>query len=78
MDIQTRKLEFIQEFLKIQNEELIAHLEMLLRSSKSKDQDFKKMTINELSIRIDKSMNDSENDKIISSKDLITEIERWD
>jgi len=35
MDLKTRKLAFIQEFLKIQNEELISGLENLLRTNKN-------------------------------------------
>lgn len=37
MDIQTRKLEFIQEFLKIQSEDVIERLEKLLKKQKPSD-----------------------------------------
>ena len=78
MDIQSRKIDFIQEFLKIQNEELISRLEKLLHSNKSKEKTiFKPMTVTELNSRIDKSMSDSENNKLTSSNDLIAEIEKW-
>lgn len=77
MDIQTRKIEFIQEFLKLQNEELISRLENLLRADKSKNYDFKQMTIDEFNSRIDQSMNDSKNDRLTNSDDLIAEIEKW-
>lgn len=77
MDIQTRKIEFMQEFLKLQNEELLTRLEKLLRSKSSKENDFKPMTISEFNKRIDKSMQDSENNKLTSSSDLIAEIEKW-
>ncbi|SFN76455.1 hypothetical protein SAMN05421741_11075 [Paenimyroides ummariense] len=77
MDIQTRKIEFIQEFLKLQNEELISRLENLLRAGKSKNDDFKQMTIDEFNSRIDQSMNDSKNDRLTNSDDLIAEIEKW-
>lgn len=77
MDIQTRKIEFIQEFLKLQNEELISRLENLLRASKSKNDDFKQMTIDELNSRVDQSMNDSKNDRLTNSDGLIAEIEKW-
>lgn len=69
MDIQTRKIEFIQEFLKLQNEELISRLENLLRASKSKNDDFKQMTIDELNSRVDQSMSDSKNDRLTNSDD---------
>lgn len=79
MDIQTRKIEFVQEFLKLQNDELITRLENLLRSNKSSTQnnDLKPMTIAELNRRIDKSMQDSENNRLTSSSELIAEIENW-
>ena len=34
MDLQTRKIEFVQEFLKIQSEEAIERLEKLLKKEK--------------------------------------------
>ena len=77
MDIQTRKIAFIQEFLKLQNEELISRLESLLRAGKSKNDDFKQMTTDELNSRIDQSINDSKNDRLTNSDDLIAEIEKW-
>nr|WP_294893794.1 hypothetical protein [uncultured Pedobacter sp.] len=78
MDIQTRKIEFIQEFLKIQNEELLIRLEKLLRSNEStKNDDFKSMTIEELNERIDKSMDDSKNNRLTTSSELISQIEKW-
>jgi len=51
MDIQTRKIVFTQEFLKLQNEELLFRLESLLRTDESKNNDFKPMTIDELNSR---------------------------
>lgn len=35
------------------------------------------MTVAELSERIDKSMDDSNNDRVTTSSDLIEEIEKW-
>ncbi len=79
MDIQSRKIEFVQEFLKLQNEELLTRLEKLLRSEKSqKDNDLQPMSIAELNERIDRSMEDSKNERLIASSDLIAEIEKWD
>ena len=78
MDIQSRKIDFIQEFLKIQNEDLISRLEKLLRSNKTKEETtFEPMTLDELNARIDKSINDSKNNKLTSSNDLLDEIEKW-
>jgi hypothetical protein len=72
MDIQTRKIEFVQEFLKLQNEELIARLESLLRSSKSKNGDLKPMTTEELNDRILKSEQDFESGRFKSTSELLS------
>lgn len=78
MDIQTRKIEFVKEFLKLQNEELLTRLEKLLHTDKSlKSSDFKPMTITQLNERIDQSMEDSKNEKLTISSSLMAEIEKW-
>ncbi len=77
MDIQSRKIDFIQEFLKIQNEELISRLEKILLSNKSDESTLKPMSETEFNYRIDKSITDSNNNKTTSSDDLIVEIEKW-
>lgn len=74
MDIQTRKIEFVQEFLKLQSEELISRFEKLLKTNQNI---VKPMDIEELNSRIDKSLLDSENDKITENSDLISEIQQW-
>ena len=74
MDIQTRKLEFIQEFLKIQSEEIISRLERILKNI---DNDFSPLTIEEFNSRIDQSLEDSKNDKVIESNKLMAEIKQW-
>ncbi|OJV85900.1 hypothetical protein [Proteiniphilum sp.] len=79
MDIQTRKIEFVQEFLKLQNEELLIRLENLLHSGKStKEDNFKPLSRKELNRRIDQSLEDSKNGMLTQSNDLIYEIEKWD
>ncbi len=78
MDIQTLKIEFVQEFLKLENEELIIRLDKLLRSDKStKMNGLGPMTIAELNERIDKSIDDSNQERVTTSSDLIAEIEKW-
>jgi len=79
MDLQSRKIEFMQEFLKIQSEEMISKLEIILRKEyKILDKkEFKPMTIDEFNMRIDKSMEDSENGRLIDASDLKAKIEKW-
>ena len=80
MDIQSRKIEFMQEFLKIQSEEVISKLENILRKGKSNAEniDFNPMSIEEFNLRIDKSMNDSENGKLIEASELKAKMEEED
>lgn len=79
MDIETRKIKFIQEFLKVQSEEVISRLEKLLRkeNKNSEKVDFKPMTIEEFNERIDKSMEDSKNGRSTKASELKAKMERW-
>ncbi len=80
MDLQTRKIKFVQEFLKIQREDVISRLEKILwKEGKSSEQEeFKPMTIEEFNERIDKSMEDSENGRLIEASKLKARIDKWD
>ena len=79
MDLQARKIEFVQEFLKVQSEEVISRLEKILRKENktSGKEDFNPMTIDEFNLRIDKSMEDSKNGRLIEASDLKAKIEKW-
>lgn len=79
MDIQTRKLEFIKEFLKVHNEELINRLENLLYAEPiSYDDTIEEvMSIQELKERVEKSLSDSKNNRLTSNEILLSEIEQW-
>ena len=77
MDLQTRKIEFVQEFLKIQSTELISRLEKMLKNEYILDSHFEPMSEKELNDRIDASMKDSENGKIIAAADLKARMNQW-
>ncbi len=80
MDLQSRKIAFVQEFLKIQHEDLVGKFEEILRielRSGSVRKDKKPMSIEELNRRIDESMNDSENERLIASDKLKDVIKGW-
>lgn len=78
MDLQSRKIEFIQEFLKLQSEEAISRLEKLLKMEKKWDNiALKPMTVKEFNQRIDKSMEDSKHGRLTEVNDLLAEIEKW-
>jgi hypothetical protein len=75
MDIQTRKIEFIQAFLKLQSEEVISQFENLLRKKSDyliEDcNDFKPMSIKEFNKRIDQSENDFKKGNYKSTFELL-------
>jgi len=77
MDLQTRKLNFIQDFLKIESEKAITHLEKLLRKETQSDSELKPMSVKEFQKRIDQSSEDSKNGRLTESSKLISEIEKW-
>lgn len=77
MNIEARKLEFIQEFLKLKSEDALLRLEKLLRKeqSTSGDHTFTPMTHEELNKRIDKSESDFQNNRFKTSSELLKKYE---
>ena len=79
MDIQSRKIEFIQEFLKIQREDIIIRLEKLLKKEilKLDSEPNSPFTIDEFNKRIDKSMDDSRNGRVTENNELFAQVKKW-
>lgn len=79
MDIQTRKIEFVQEFLKVESEDIINRLENILHkeNKNSEKEEFQPMSIDELNKRIDKSLEDSKNGRLTKASDLKVKMEKW-
>lgn len=73
MNIEARKIEFVQEFLKLQSEEAISRLEKILRKEQkdSNETNFSPMSKDELNRRIDQSEFDFVNKRFKSSSELI-------
>lgn len=75
MDLQTRKIEFIQAFLKLQSEDVISQFENLLKKKSGieleEDISIKQMSIEELNKRIDKSENDFKNGKFKTTSEVL-------
>jgi hypothetical protein len=74
MNLQARKLEFIQEFIKIQSEETLTRFEKLLK--KEKNADLKPLTIEELNNRIDQSESDFTNHRYKSNSEIIAKYQQ--
>lgn len=79
MDLKSRKIEFVQEFIKLQSEEAISRFEKLLKKEKKKvnNSDFEPMAVEEFNERIDKSMKDSKAGRVTEVNDLLAKIKTW-
>ena len=73
MDIQSRKIEFIQEFLKIQNVSTIEQFEKLLKKEKINESGkvITPMSVIELNNRIDRSEDDFKNGRYKTNDELL-------
>ncbi len=79
MDLPSRKLAFVQEFLRIQKEELVEKLEKVMREeiTDSDDGDLKPMSKEELEDRIDRSLEDSKNGRTTKAEVLKAKLDKW-
>ena len=79
MDLEARKITFVQEFLRLQNEDIVIGLEKLLRKRKTEliEKNFKPMSMKQYNSEIDQAMEDSKNGRIIKATDLKAKIQKW-
>ena len=79
MDLEARKISFVQEFLRLQNEEIVSRLEKLLRKRKAElaEKNLKPMTMEQYNAEIDQAMEDSKNGRMIKATDLKAKIQKW-
>jgi hypothetical protein len=79
MDIQTRKINFVQEFLRLRNIKLIEKLEKILLEDKAKDYEanLKPMSVDNFNKMIDKSIDDAKQGKVINPRELKESAKKW-
>jgi len=72
MNIEARKLLFIQEFLRIKNEEIVIGLEKILKQWKSGqyENELTPMSVEQFNEEIDQAITDSREDNIINATEL--------
>jgi hypothetical protein len=72
MDLQSRKILFVQEFLSLQNEEIIQSLEDFLKFKKEEKsrEDLSPMNINQFYREIDQSLYDSKQERVLLASEL--------
>jgi hypothetical protein len=79
MDIEARKLHFIQEFLRVSDDELVTKLERLLKMERKKklEEEIQPMTLKEFNETIDKSEDDFTNARVTEARNLLNHIITW-
>lgn len=72
MDIQTRKIKFVQKFLNIKDEDMLLRFEELLKIAQIEDKrELKPFTIEELNLRIEQSEKDFENGHYKTTSEML-------
>ncbi len=79
MDLQVRKINFVQEFLRLSDEQIINKLERMLKSEKTKLYDInpEPLSMNEFNRMIDKAEDDSKNNRVKSVHELKKDVASW-
>jgi len=79
MDLHARKINLIQEFLRINSEDLINKLDKFLHIEKSKiyEQELKPMSFDSFNNMIDQAEDDAANGRVVEAKNLRKDIEKW-
>ena len=79
MDIQARKIHFVQEFLRVADDELVTKLEKMLWFERKKklENELKPSTLKEFNEIIDKSEDDFSNGRIVEARKVLNEIDTW-
>lgn len=79
MDLHTRKLQFIQEFLRLANDSIIEKFEKMLQQERKKivERDISPMTLAQYEQRINNAIDDLKNNRVTTAKKLKKEIASW-
>jgi hypothetical protein len=79
MDLQLRKIQFVQEFLRLSNEQIINKLEHTLKFEKTKlyGASTEPLSMEEFNGMIDSAEDDSENNRMRSVHELKSDAESW-
>lgn len=79
MDLLSRKIAFVREFIRIQNEEVVLDLEKLLQKHKAElhERNLKPLEFEQFINEIEQALEDSENERIIEASVLKSKIMKW-
>lgn len=79
MDLQARKIHFVQEFLRLNNEKIISKFEQILLTEKKKlySESFSPMSLTDFNRIIDDSEDDAINGRVKEINELDKDIDAW-
>ena len=79
MDLQSRKIQFIQEFLKYANTNILDQFEEMLKHEREKEfeKEIEPMTLKEYELRVEKAIEDVRNNRVKTARKLKQEISTW-
>lgn len=79
MDLQSRKLAFVQQFMQLENEEIVSELEdfLKLELAQYKDSELRPMTIEEFNANLAMAFDDIANNRVITNEELQQKIQQW-
>ncbi|GAA4422768.1 hypothetical protein GCM10023188_00740 [Pontibacter saemangeumensis] len=79
MDLQARKIHFVQEFLRLDNEKIISKFEEILLAEKKKlySESFSPMSLTDFNQIIDDSEDDALNGRVKEINELDKDIDAW-
>jgi hypothetical protein len=79
MDLQERKIHFVQEFLRLNNENIISKFEQILHTEKKKlySKNFSPMSLTEFNHIIDNSEEDAAKGRVKEIHELDKDIDSW-
>jgi hypothetical protein len=80
MNLQTKKIEFIQEFLELTNEQVVVKLQELLNQENAKKTNVEKVQLPDfdLNARINQAEDDKKNNRFVTEIELKNIIQSWD
>jgi hypothetical protein len=79
MDLEAKKIRFLREVLRLNNDKIIDKLEKVLHQERKKtsDTEGREMSIEEFNSLIDKAEDDSKNERLYNAGNILKDIDEW-
>ena len=79
MDLETKKIRFLREVLRLNNDKIIDKLERVLHQERKKSGEDEpgEMSLEAFNSLIDKAEDDSKNDRLYNAGNILKDIDEW-